>query len=137
MTAAAPGTRFRTQGGHMTAYFGLAQLRLPLTPVVHQKRIKKRRRGGGGVPPWVRVARRRAQFTKPRPRRPTSVAFSDRAQSLRLCEPSPVINCVYGTFDPSHFFDHLDDADLEELSWLNQYSTSLPTFAPPPSSEAE
>ena len=48
-----------------------------------------------------------------------------------------MINCVYGTFDPSHFFDHLDDADLEELSWLNQYSTSLPTFAPPPSSEAE
>ena len=84
----------------------------------------------------MRVARRRAQFTKPRPP-PTSVAFSDRAQSLRLCEPSPVINCVYGTFDPSHFFDHLDDADLEELSWLNQYSTSLPTFAPAPSSEAE
>ena len=27
MTAAAPGTRFRTQGGHMTAYFGLENRR--------------------------------------------------------------------------------------------------------------
>ena len=41
MTAAAPGTRFRTQGGHMTAYFGLAQLHLPLTPVVlHTQRTR-------------------------------------------------------------------------------------------------
>ena len=122
----------------MTAYFGLAQLRLPLTPAGARINKQKRKRRGGGVPPWVRVARRRAQFTKPRPRRPTSVAFSDRAQSLRLCEPSPVIGMMYGTFVPySSTSDTLIDADLDDpFQWLDQYKSFLPPFPAPPSEAA-
>jgi len=128
---------FRTQRGHLTVYFGEVKERPPLASAGARANAKKRKRQ---PPPWFHARARihRRRFLKPRPRRPTSVPFSERAKSLRLCEPSPVIGMMYGTFVPySSTSDTLIDADLDDpFQWLDQYKSFLPPFPAPPSEAA-